>query len=181
MAADVPAASVRAGTRTDSRSQEPPSWRCAGVCGSTTVAGTIPTTRWRGSQSRATSSGSRWRRRQEDLRAAPAGWLNLPLPVPSQVNRSGCATFTVLMFHFTRLDTKVVNDQLRITADVAEEGTGEASGRRGRRGGFSSGRCHGCCVPQASDCPSRRTPASPTRPERCPSWTHTRSTERARP
>lgn len=31
------------------------------------------------------------------------------------------------MSHFTKLDNKVVNDQLKITADVAEEGTGEGN------------------------------------------------------
>ncbi|XP_011607095.2 alpha-2-macroglobulin-like [Takifugu rubripes] len=40
-----------------------------------------------------------------------------------QTNRNGCATFAVLMSHYTKLDNKVVNDRLKITADVAEEGT----------------------------------------------------------
>lgn len=53
------------------------------------------------------------------------------------MNRDGCATFVVLMSFFTRVDNKVVDDRLRITADVAEEGTGEAwgGGRKGRSGG----------------------------------------------
>lgn len=54
------------------------------------------------------------------------GAPELPLSCLTQTNRNGCATFAVLMSHYTKLDNKVVNDRLKITADVAEEGTGEA-------------------------------------------------------
>lgn len=76
----------------------------------------------------------------EEPAAGAGGPTQLPVSCFAQVNRDGCATFVVLMSFFTRVDNKVVDDRLRITADVAEEGTGEAwggggGGRKGRSGG----------------------------------------------
>lgn len=104
-----------------------------------------PTSRRHGTVPQAEEAGGEGCR---DLPPALADWLDF-LFLFLQTNRSGCATFAVLMSPFTKLDNKVLNDRLRITADVAEEGTGEASGRKGRSGRFSSGKRNSCSSPRS--------------------------------
>lgn len=47
-----------------------------------------------------------------------------------QTDQRGCATFTIAMSRLTRLNNKAVGDQLTMTADVEEGGTGQASGQK---------------------------------------------------
>ena len=43
----------------------------------------------------------------------------------SQTDKAGCATFTLKMSTFTKLDQKVLMDELDLKATVEEEGTGK--------------------------------------------------------
>lgn len=47
-----------------------------------------------------------------------------------QTNKRGCAIFSFMMSHFTKLDNKAVKDQLTITVNMEEEGTGQVSNQK---------------------------------------------------
>lgn len=57
------------------------------------------------------------------------GWLTSST-VRLQTDQRGCATFTFALSTFTKLDNKMVQDQLILTAAVEEEGTGLRSRHR---------------------------------------------------
>lgn len=44
----------------------------------------------------------------------------------SQTDKKGCATFTFKMSNFTRIDSKVMQDQLVLKTKMEEEGTGKS-------------------------------------------------------